>query len=298
MSDEVGRYGGLEDALRKKEAEIEAANKKLLECRNLMVRQEKLATVGQVAAGIAHEINNPLGFLRSNQSTLRNYVRSIEAFLRMVADVKEPSIVSAAAAYRIDYILADLSQLLKDCDEGFERISEIVRTLRNFSRPDPETAHGPFDITGGISSVLIVAHNELKYVADVAIALGPLPSVECAPGEIMQVLLNIIVNAAQAIKSQGRSDKGRIEIRGGVASDMVWIEIEDDGPGIPQEIQSRIFESFYTTKPADQGTGLGLSISYDIVTRKHGGLLSVRSEPGAGACFRIELPLSRVGDGA
>lgn len=263
-----------------------------------MVRQEKLATIGQLAAGIAHEINNPLGFLRSNHSTLGNYLRSIEAFLRQVADVREPSIMSAAAEHRIDYILSDLSQLLNDCDDGLQRITEIVQTLRNFSRLDSETVHVAFDLKSGISSALIVAHNEVKYVADVTLSLAEVPPVECAPGEIMQVLLNILVNAAQAIKSQGRPDKGRIEIRSGVGDGIVWIEIQDDGPGIPKEIQSRIFEPFYTTKPAGQGTGLGLSISHDIITRKHGGMLSVRSEPGEGACFRIELPREGARRGA
>jgi signal transduction histidine kinase len=282
----------LEEELRRKDLEIEEARRRVIECKDFLARQEKLAAIGKLAAGIAHEINNPLGLLRSNHATLGNYIRNIEGFLHEATVTREPSISNAAAVWRIEYILADLSQLIKDCDEGFQRITEVVQTLRNYSRVDSEVTHAPFDVNGGITSALILAQNEVKHVADVSLSLVKLPNVECAPGEIMQVLLNIIVNAAQAIKSQGRPAKGRIEIRSGVEQDKIWIEIEDDGPGIPREIQQRIFESFYTTKPAGQAMCLGLSISYDIITRQHGGTLSVRSEPGKGSCFRIEIPLA------
>jgi len=125
----------------------------------------------------------------------------------------------------------------------------------------------------------------------VALDLGKVPLVECVGGEILQVFLNILINAAQAIKSQQRSCPGKITIRSGTDNGRVWAEVEDDGPGIPADIQSRIFDPFFTTKPVGQGTGLGLSISYDIIVQHHGGSLTVRSAPGQGSCFRIELPL-------
>ena len=158
---------------------------------------------------------------------------------------------------------------------------------------DSEDARSAFDLNSGIRGALTVASNEVKYVADVSLALAAIPPVQCVEGEIVQVFLNIILNAAQAIKQQGRSSKGRIDIRSGSEDGRVWVEIEDDGPGIPVALQERIFEPFFTTKPAGQGTGLGLSISHDIVTKRHGGTLSVRSAPGHGSCFRIELPIER-----
>ncbi len=271
--------------------QLAEANQKLKESQAMIIQQEKLASIGQLAAGIAHEINNPLGFMKSNQSALGQFLRNIEAFLRSLSDVEYPSLAGARAAYNIDYILSGLGKILADLDEGFRRISEIVQNLRSFSRIDAGDTRALFDVNAGIRKILVVAHNEVVASADVTLELGELPLVECSEGEILQVLLNIIVNAAQAIKAQGRAQKGRIEIRTGTRNDHVWIEIEDDGPGIPREIQSKIFDPFFTTKPVGQGTGLGLSISYDIIVHNHGGALTVRSAPGAGACFRIDLPI-------
>ena len=143
---------------------------------------------------------------------------------------------------------------------------------------------------------MIVARNELKYTADVSLKLGTLPLVECIEGEILQVFLNIIVNASQAIAAQERAGRGRIEIATGTDGGSVWIEVQDDGPGISPEDQQKIFDPFFTTKPVGQGTGLGLSISYDIIEHRHKGSLTVKSELGRGACFRIELPVKSRGD--
>jgi PAS domain S-box-containing protein len=273
--------------------ELVETNQKLKESQAMMVHQEKLASIGQLAAGIAHEINNPLGFLKSNHSALSHYVHTVEAFLREIEGRNDPVVEKARHAYRIDHILENLPSILGDCDDGYRRITEIVQHLRSLSRMDSEDARSAFDLNSGIRGALTVASNEVKYVADVSLALAAIPPVQCVEGEIVQVFLNIILNAAQAIKQQGRSSKGRIDIRSGSEDGRVWVEIEDDGPGIPVALQERIFEPFFTTKPAGQGTGLGLSISHDIVTKRHGGTLSVRSAPGHGSCFRIELPIER-----
>ena len=281
-----------EQARWKMNIQLAEANQKLKESHALIVQREKLASIGQLAAGIAHEINNPLGFMKSNHSALGHFVRKIEAFLRSTREGDSRSLAEARAAYDIDYIQEGLGRILEDIDEGIRRISEIVQNLRTFSRIDEPGSYAPFDINAGIQKAVIVAQNELKYSAEVSFKTQPLPPVECVEGEILQVFLNIIVNAAQAIKAQGRSGKGRIEIRTGTGSGTVWIEVEDDGPGISRENQLKIFDPFFTTKPVGQGTGLGLSISYDIIVQMHGGSLTVRSEPGSGTCFRIELPVA------
>jgi signal transduction histidine kinase len=281
-----------EQARWKMNLQLAEANQKLKESQALIIRREKLASIGQLAAGMAHEINNPLGFMKSNSSALGHFVKRIEAFLGSMRDGEKQSLADARAAYDIDYILEGLGKILEDLDEGFRRISEIVQNLRAFSRIDAGDALAQFDVNAGIQKTMIVAQNELKYSADVSLKLETLPLVECNEGEILQVFLNIVVNAAQAIKAEGRAEKGKIEIRTGTQGDMVWIEVGDDGPGISREDQQKIFDPFFTTKPVGQGTGLGLSISYDIIEYTHGGSLTVRSEVGKGACFRIELPVA------
>jgi signal transduction histidine kinase len=191
----------------------------------------------------------------------------------------------------IDYILQDFDAIMAESEDGFRRITDIVQNLKSFSRIESSERFEAFDINKGIETTLSVARNEVKYIAEVKLELAALPLVECVGGEVNQVLLNLVMNAAQAIKGQGRTEKGTIEVRTGVRDDWVWIEIKDDGPGIPKSLQLRIFDAFYTTKPVGQGTGLGLSISSDIVVHRHGGRLTVESEPGKGACFRVELPV-------
>ncbi len=276
--------------------QLAEANQKLKESQALIVQREKLASIGQLAAGIAHEINNPLGFMKSNHSALARFVRKIEAFLRSVREGDIQSLAEARAAYDIDYIQESLGKILEDLDEGIRRITEIVQNLRTFSRIDMADSYTPFDINAGLQKAVILAQNEVKYSAEVSFKLEPLPPVECIEGEMLQVFLNIIVNAAQAIKAQSRAEKGKIQIRTGAAGDKVWIEVEDDGPGIPPEHQLKIFDPFFTTKPVGEGTGLGLSISYEIIVRKHKGSLTVQSEPGKGACLRIELPVAHPMD--
>ena len=174
--------------------------------------------------------------------------------------------------------------------EGVYRITEIVTSLRNFSRSEDETKIESYDINEALESTLVVAKNEIKYVADVEKELSVVPRIECIGSEINQVLLNILVNAAQAIESQRRSDRGLIHIKTYADPESLYCEISDNGPGIPQNIVNRIFDPFFTTKDAGEGTGLGLNISYDIVVHKHNGELSVQSEEGKGTTFTMKLP--------
>jgi PAS domain S-box-containing protein len=278
----------------------------LLDVRNTqpkLIQQEKLASIGQLAAGIAHELNNPVGFISSNFTSLKSYIANIKAYITRC----EASLLgkgtgskpgnSAAAIMRfkkekkLDYILDDIENLVSESLEGVARITQIVTSLRNFSRIDYESKVEEYDINDALESTLTVAQNEIKYVAEVEKNFSAVPSIECIGGEINQVLLNIIVNAAQAIKSQERPDKGTVKIRTYADKRYVCCAISDDGPGISKSNISRVFDPFFTTKEAGEGIGIGLNISYDIVVNKHGGDLIVQSEPGKGATFTVKLPI-------
>lgn len=278
----------------------------LLSVRNAqpkLIQQEKLASIGQLAAGIAHELNNPIGFISSNFTSLRSYLQVIKEYivvceqsLGLYSDQEGihkagSRVKSFRDEKKLDYILGDIENLVKESMEGVYRITEIVTSLRNFSRIDNETRIESYDINEALESTLVVAKNEIKYVADVQREFSVVPRIECIGSEINQVLLNILVNAAQAIESQRRSDLGMIRIRTYADPEYLYCEITDDGPGIPRNLVSRIFDPFFTTKDAGEGTGLGLNISYDIVVHKHNGELSVKSEEGKGATFTMKLPL-------
>jgi two-component system NtrC family sensor kinase len=262
--------------------ELAEANMKLQQTQSVMVQQEKLASIGQLAAGVAHEINNPLGFLKSNHAMLKKNV------LKFRADWETPK----DKGLDLPSMFAEFDQLFAESDEGFARIMRIVAGLKSFSRIDQGGEFELFDVNGGIESTLVVAWNEIKYVAEIKKSFGELPRIKARGGEINQVILNLLVNAAQAIESQKRGEKGLITIETSLKGDRVLIAVSDDGPGIPEKIRTRVFDPFFTTKEPGKGTGLGLSISYDIVVTKHGGSLSVESEPGKGTSFIIALPIA------
>ena len=186
----------------------------------------------------------------------------------------------------VEFLREDIGSLLSESLDGLQRVKQIVRDLKDFSHVD-QTEHQQADLNAALESTLNVVWNELKYKAEVVRELGDIPPVDCVPAQINQVFMNLLVNAAQAIP-----ERGKIFVRSDQENNHVWFEIEDTGKGMSPEIQQRIFEPFYTTKPVGQGTGLGLSISYDIIVKKHGGRMDVRSEPGKGTCFRLWLPLN------
>jgi len=271
--------------------DLVALNETLKKTQLAMVQQEKLASIGQLAAGIAHEINNPLGFIMSDFGVLKKAAIAIASITEMANRGDVEGIKASTVFSRLDFLSKEMPDMLSEMDDGFQRIAEIVKNLRSFSRIDESGAKLDCNINDCIEQSLIIARNELKYSVDVVKRCAAVPPVPANPGEIKQVFLNLIVNAAQAIAAQKRQEHGRIEISTGSAGDMVWAEIEDDGPGIDEHAAKRLFEPFFTTKEPGSGTGLGLSISYDIITRKHNGTLSFHPGETSGTVFRIELPL-------
>ena len=296
-----------EEKVRLAYEELTKSNKELKEMQFQLVQSEKLASIGHLAAGVAHEINNPVGFVASNFETLENYIRKIKELLQMYGELlgeieasektelmdKANTVSKSQNDMEIDYILKDLPGLFNDSREGIDRITNIVQNLREFSRIDQSENLAEYNINDGIKSTLTVAQNEIKYDADVKTELPEVPPIFCNSGQINQVLLNILINAAQAIKSQERDNRGTITIKTYTTDNDVVCEIYDDGPGIPSNDLSSIFEPFFTTKPASIGTGLGLSISYDIIVNKHKGQLLVDSTVNKGTKFTIKLPIKK-----
>jgi two-component system NtrC family sensor kinase len=263
--------------------ELEASQSQLLQ-------SEKMASIGQLAAGVAHEINNPVGFVNSNLGALKNYSEQMIALLERCRSGQASE--ADFAAIDFDYLKDDLGDLLTESRDGLERVKKIVVDLKNYSRID-ESAWQDADLNSGIESTLNVAWNELKYKADVVRELGDLPPVPCVAAQINQVVMNLLVNAVHAIETHGT-----ITVRSGHDDTWAWIEVADTGKGMTPAVMKRIFEPFYTTKPVGKGTGLGLSLSYDIV-RKHDGRIEVSSEVGVGTTFRVVLPLQgKKPDGA
>jgi hemerythrin-like metal-binding protein len=258
-------------------SKVEAAQSQLLQ-------SEKMASIGQLAAGVAHEINNPIGFVNSNLGTLGRYVDDL---LRL-ADASGDSAGAQAIAKEVDlpFLREDLKALLGESRDGLERVRKIVANLKDFSHVDEGAEWRHADLIGGLESTLSVASHELKYKTDVVRKLQPLPLVRCIPAQINQVFLNLLVNAAQAI-----SEHGVITVESGQGKDEVWIEVADTGKGMDETTARRMFEPFFTTKPVGTGTGLGMSICYDIVS-KHGGRFEVHSTPGAGSRIRVWLPVA------
>jgi PAS domain S-box-containing protein len=269
-------------------------NRLLEEAQSQLIQSEKMASIGQLAAGIAHEINNPIAFVNSNIGTLSDYVANL---LKMLTAYQQeegslsPERSSELAKLRevldITYLSGDVHVLLKESLEGLQRVRKIVADLKDFAHVG-ETKFQFANLENGLDSTLNVVWNELKYKADVIKEYAGIPEIECIPSQLNQVFMNLLVNAAQSI-----AQHGRITVRTAFNEKNLWIEIEDTGSGISPEHLSRIFEPFFTTKPVGKGTGLGLSLAYGIVN-KHGGQITVSSEKGGGSLFRVILPLQRT----
>ena len=301
---------GLEDQVKErtkelsdKNSELESAYIELQNTQGQMIHQEKMASIGQLAAGVAHEINNPLGFVMSNFETLKKYVgilmevfgvfRSFqkEALLMEPIQLQEKAkaISELERKKKLEYVLQDMDTIFQDTQTGLIRVGDIIKALRVFSRVDQQGKMEKYDLNEGIRNSLIVSRNEIKYVAEVEEELSDIPRVNAIGGQINQVLLNIILNAAYAIKEKYKEEMGKIWIRTYSDSRFVYCSIRDNGKGMPAGVQKDIFNPFFTTKPVGQGTGLGLSISYDIIVNKHHGEISVESVEGEGTTFTIRL---------
>lgn len=281
----------------RRNAELVELNNKLSHAHEQLLQSEKLASIGLLAAGVAHEINNPIGYVFSNFNSLNSYLTSLfmilEAYKKAESSIAPPDVLAHIQALKkqadLDFLQEDVVALMRESQEGIVRVRKIVQDLKEFSHVDSKLDWTWMDLHKGMDSTLNIINNEIKYKADVIKEYGQIPDIECISSQINQVIMNLLVNAAHAIGKE----RGRITIRTGREGEMVWIEIEDTGCGIAKENLSRIFDPFYTTKAAGKGTGLGLSLSYGII-QKHGGHIAVQSEVGKGTVFRITLPVRRA----
>lgn len=258
---------------------------------------QKLESIGLLASGIAHEINTPSQYIGDNLRFLQGAFEDLAPLLQRCAE--HPAFRSLTTRVDMPFLLEEIPNAVQQALNGIEHITSIVLAMKKFSHPDTKDKTLQ-DINMALENVIIVARNELKYVADVETDFAPdLPEIMCHPGDLNQVFLNLLVNAAQAIgemlKGNTEADKGRILVRTRLADPegtQVRIEIHDSGPGIPPELHDKIFTPFFTTKDIGKGTGQGLAISHDIVVRKHDGSIEFTSVPGQGTTFSITLPVT------
>jgi len=293
------------EVTRRQNEELKEINAQLSEAKFNLVQSEKMAAIGQLAAGVAHEINNPMGFISSNFEVLQKHFDKISEFLSLYKQkVLSNSLSSPDAAFieavnelnhkfgelKLDFILEDIKDIFEETKGGMERISDIVNSLRIYARSDKADEKSYSSLQELLHQAILITNNEVKYVAKIDLKIPKDIIIYCNRNQLSQVFMNLIVNAAQAIKSQNRSNLGKIIIKAKLEDNNIRIEISDDGPGIPEENLTKIFEPFFTTKEVGQGTGLGLSIAYDIIVNKHGGSIYAESTPGKGASFIISLP--------
>ena len=264
--------------------------KKLEAAQDQLLQSERMASIGQLAAGVAHEINNPVGFVNSNLSSLQRYVGDLlrmlsayEAAEAALPATSQATIAQVKEEVDMAFLRDDVNDLLAESLDGLKRVTRIVQDLKNFSHVDEQERQWA-DLESGLESTLRVAWNELKYKTEVVKEFAGISQIECFPSQLNQVFMNLLVNAAQAIE-----ERGIITIRTGEDESQVWVEIQDTGKGIKPEHVSRIFDPFFTTKPVGKGTGLGLSLAYGIV-KKHDGHIEVSSTLGVGTTFKVSLP--------
>ncbi|MBV5341714.1 MAG: HAMP domain-containing protein [Deltaproteobacteria bacterium] len=263
---------------------------------SILLHQDKLASIGQLAAGVAHEINNPMGFIMSNLRTLKNYADVEQQYLSALEetikeccpDAEHKQLEELRQRLDLFFILEDIPPLIAESLEGAERVKRIVLDLKDFARTDEDSLKET-DLNQCVQSTANIVRNEIRYVADLDLQLGDIPLIVCNPQQINQVIANLLVNAAHAIDGHGR-----ITVTTSADAERVLLTVADTGCGIPLDIRTRIFDPFFTTKDVGKGTGLGLSISYDII-RKHGGEITLESESGSGTTFMISLPISGPG---
>ncbi|NOX33691.1 MAG: response regulator [Deltaproteobacteria bacterium] len=291
----------LQQKLIRNNKKLDQALENLKATQSQILQSEKMASIGQLSAGVAHEINNPIGFIGSNLDALSDYMKDLDTLMghhRKLSRVLEKSgpenlsdevknqiktITECEKDIEIDYLMEDIPELLNDCKDGTKRVGRIVGDLKSFAHPGNDKQM-LFDINKGLESTLNVVNNEIKYKATVTRDLGEIPLVEGFPQKLNQVFMNILVNAAQAIE-----EKGEIKIQTRKEGKDVKIFISDTGCGIKKENLSKIFDPFFTTKEIGKGTGLGMNIAYNII-KDHKGKIDVKSVPGKGTTFEITLP--------
>ncbi|WP_350627664.1 ATP-binding protein [Pseudoalteromonas sp. CAL260-MNA-CIBAN-0059] len=268
------------------QSEVESLKKQVAQLNEQLMHSEKLASLGQLAAGVAHEINNPIGYVASNLSSLNEYIDSLMMLIKQLSKALPIEKTNKLKlAHDFDYISKDLPVLMSQSESGLQRVIEIVHDLKDFSYLD-DAEFEEADIHLGIQSTLNILGNELKYKATINTSFADLPPVRCVASQINQVVLNLILNAVQAFEF-----RGEISITTGFNEVWVWISIEDNGPGIEHDKLELIFQPFFTTKEKHKGTGLGLALSRSIID-KHLGVIEVKSKLGSGSCFTVKLPIS------
>lgn len=298
-------YKELIEITRQQNVDLMEANAKLTDTKFHLVQSEKMAAIGNLAAGIAHEINNPMGFVSSNFELLQKYYARISEYLRFLNELYDKVKFDEQNPYgelfseihdkykklKIDVVLHELSGVISDSESGVQRVTAIVQSLRVFARSVKDDEKDTYDLKDIINQVILISNNEIKYVAKTEISLPEDCIVYCNKVQLGQVFINILVNAAQAIKSQNRNEMGNIIIFAEKSDQYIAVHFIDDGPGIPEENLLKIFDPFFTTKEIGQGTGLGLSISYDIIVNKHNGTIDINSELEKGTEFIVKLPV-------
>ncbi|AFY43510.1 ATP-binding protein [Nostoc sp. PCC 7107] len=297
----------LEDRVEERTTELKTALSELTRTQAQVIQNEKMSSLGQLVAGVAHEINNPVNFIHGNITHLSEYTQNLLQILHLYQECypnKDPKIQALAEEIDLEFLIEDLDKILPSMKIGTERIRNIVLSLRNFSRMD-EADFKTVDIHEGIESTLLILQYRLKDKPEspgieVIRDYGNLPEVECYPGQLNQVLMNILVNAIDALEESSVNtqnstvQKPQITIRTS-ACDSRWVEIAiaDNGTGMPEQVKNRIFDPFFTTKPVGKGTGMGMAISYQIISEKHHGKLDCFSTPGQGTEFRIQIPVKQ-----
>ena len=287
-----------EDEVRRQKDELQSALRKLQEAQAHLIQSEKMASLGQLVAGVAHEINNPLSYVTNNLAVLDRDVRQVAELMSSYrdhfGDAVPPSIRATEERIDLKYTLAGLDRLLKSTRQGLHRVGEIVAGLRDFSRLD-ESERKQVDPNESVrATVEMVRFHIRQKGVDLHVETASLPIIWCGPGQINQVLLNLLMNAVQAVEMGATIN---VRTRSLPESKEIQYEVSDDGPGIPEAIRGKIFDPFFTTKPVGVGTGLGLWITYNIV-EQHRGRIDLATEPGKGTTFTVTLPVRRADDPA
>lgn len=292
----------VEKNLRNTNEQLNQTLKKLHQTQVQLIQTEKMSSLGQLVAGVAHEINNPVNFIEANLSHVKTYVKDLVDLLSLYQfhyPNSNPEIQKQTKSIDLEFLTEDLPKILSSMEIGTERIQQIVSSLRNFSRLD-EAEKKFVNIHEGIDSTLLILQHRLKATKkrieiQVIRDYGNIPMFECYPAQLNQVFMNILSNAIDAIESSLKSEVGKIRIKTQMThTNSLVVRIADNGIGIKDDITKSIFDPFFTTKPVGKGTGLGLSISYQIITEKHGGALKYRTTPGKGTEFWIEIPARKI----